>query len=150
MTPRASGMLTPRPVRLAGAIAALEGLLAIVTAVVLVVREAGGHHEVGISGYGTAGWFAIMGSGVAAAGWALWTGRRWGRGIAVFANLVLLPVAYYVFSSGRPGYAVVVAAAAITVLAALFGPTGLHWLTQEPDSEFSRDANADRSGPDTR
>ena len=82
MTSRAYGTFTPRPVRLAGAIAALEGLLAIVTAVVLGVREAGGHHEVGISGYGTAGWVAIMGSGVAAAGWALWTGRRWGRGAA--------------------------------------------------------------------
>nr|ABP47150.1 hypothetical protein Mflv_4682 [Mycolicibacterium gilvum PYR-GCK] len=150
MTSRDSRMFTPRPVRLAGAIAALEGALALLMAVVLVVREAAGHHEDAISGYGTAGWFTIMGSGVAAAGWALWTGRRWGRGIAVFANLVLLPVAWYVFSSGWAGYAAVVAAAAITVLAGLFSPSGLHWLTQEPDPGTSREASSDRPGPDTR
>ncbi|PRC52566.1 hypothetical protein C6A85_58265, partial [Mycobacterium sp. ITM-2017-0098] len=85
--------------RIAGVIAALEGALALAVAVTLVVREAAGHREIAISGYGTAAWVAIMGSGVAAAGWALVTGRRWGRGIAVFANLVLLGVAWYVFSS---------------------------------------------------
>lgn len=138
--------MTPRTVRIAGGIAALEGVLALVVAVVLVVREAAGHHEIAISGYGTAAWFAIMGSGVAAAGWALWTGRRWGRGIAVFANLVLLGVAWYVFSSGQLRYAVVVAGAAIAALALLFSPSGLHWLTQEPDSA----ASSDKSGPDTR
>jgi peptidoglycan/LPS O-acetylase OafA/YrhL len=138
--------VTPRTVRIAGAIAALEGALALVAAVALVVREAGGHHEVAISGYGTAAWFAIMGSGVAAAGWALWTGRRWGRGIAVFANLVLLGVAWYVFSSGQLRYAMAVAATAIAALALLFSPSGLHWLTQEPDSA----ASSDKRGPDTR
>lgn len=138
--------MTPRTVRIAGGIAALEGVLALVVAVVLVVREAAGHHEIAISGYGTAAWFAIMGSGVAAAGWALLTGRRWGRGIAVFANLVLLGVAWYVFSSGQLRYAVVVAGAAIAALALLFSPSGLHWLTQEPDSA----ASSDKRGPDTR
>ncbi len=138
--------MTPRTVRIAGAIAALEGALALVVAVALVVREAAGHHEIAISGYGTAAWFAITGSGVAAAGWALLTGRRWGRGIAVFANLVLLGVAWYVFSSGQLRYAVVVTAAAITVLALLFSPSGLRWLTQEPDSA----ASSDKRGPDTR
>lgn len=138
--------MTPRGVRIAGAIAALEGALGVAVAVVLVVREAAGHHEVAISGYGTAAWFAIMGSGVAAAGWALLTGRRWGRGIAVFANLVLLGVAWYVYSSGQLRYAVAVAAAAITVLGLLFSPSALHWLTQSRDSA----ANSDSRGPDTR
>jgi len=138
--------VTPRTVQVAGGIAAVEGALALVAAVTLVVREAAGHHETAISGYGTAAWFAIMGSGVAAAGWALLTGRRWGRGIAVFANLVLLGVAWYVFSSGQLRYAVVVAATALTVLAMLFSPSGLHWLTQEPDSA----ANSDKRGPETR
>ena len=45
--------------------------------------------------FGTAAWFAIIGGAVLAAGWALWTGRRWGRGVAVFAQLLLLPVAWY-------------------------------------------------------
>ncbi|CAN3127863.1 hypothetical protein ACNUDN_08100 [Mycobacterium sp. smrl_JER01] len=142
--------MTPRTVRIAGALAALEGILALVMAVVLVVREAAGHHEIAISGYGTAGWFAIMGSGVSAAGWALWSGRRWGRGIAVFANLVLLGVAWYVYSSGQLRYAVVVGVAAIAVLALLFSPSGLHWLAQEPNSATDSEASSDKRGPETR
>lgn len=138
--------MTPRTVRAAGGIAALQGTLAIVVAVTLTVRELAGHHEDAISGYGTAAWFAVMGSAVVAGGYALWSGRRWGRGIAVFANLVLLGVAYYVYSSGRLPYAVVIAAASIAVLAMLFSPSALHWLTQSSDSA----ASPDRSGPDTR
>ncbi|BBX17894.1 hypothetical protein CRI77_16430 [Mycolicibacterium duvalii] len=136
-------------VRIAGGIVALQGFLGLVMAVVLVVREAAGHHEEAISGYGTAAWFVIMGSGVLAAGWALWTGRRWGRGIAVFANLCLLGVAWYVFSSGRLSYAVVVAAVSIAVLGLLFSPSAVHWLTQPgPDDDSA--ANSASRGPDTR
>lgn len=136
--------LPPRAVRVAGGIAALQGALAIIVAVTLCVRELAGHHEAAISGYGTAAWFAIMGSAVLAAGVALWTGRRWGRGIAVFANLVLLPVAYYVYSSGHLAYAVLVGGVSLAVLVLLFSPAVLHWLGQDPA------ANSDSSGPDTR
>ncbi|AFM16201.1 hypothetical protein Mycch_1399 [Mycolicibacterium chubuense NBB4] len=136
--------MTPRAVRIAGGIAVAQGTLAIVMAVVLTVRELAGHREVAISGYGTAVWFVIMGSAVIAAGWALWTGRRWGRGIAVFANLLLLGVAWYVFSSGQLLYAVAVAAVSVAVLALLFSPPVLHWLGH-PDS-----ASSESSEPETR
>ena len=136
--------MTPRAVRAAGAITALQGALAIVTAVALTVREFGGHREAAISGYGTAAWFAIMGSAVVAAGVALWTGRRWGRGVSVFANLLLLGVAFYVFSSGQLPYAVLVGAVSVAVLALLFSPSVLHWLTQDSA------ASSESSGPDTR
>ncbi len=135
--------MTPRTVRAAGGIAALQGALAIVVAIVLVVRELAGHREDAISGYGTAAWFVIMGAAVLAAGWALWTGRRWGRGIAVFANLLLLGVAWYVYSSGQVAYAFAVAAVSIAVLVLLFSPSGLHWLTHPS-------ASSDSSSPDTR
>ncbi|MGB3351706.1 MAG: hypothetical protein WBB00_02915 [Mycobacterium sp.] len=120
----------PRAVRVAGTIVALQGGLALVTAIVLTFREATGHREAGISGYGTAAWFVIMGAGVLAAGWALWTGRQWGRGIAVFVNLLLLGVAFYVFTSGQLGYAVLVAVVSVAVLALLFNSSTVHWLTQ--------------------
>lgn len=120
----------PRAVRVAGTIVALQGGLALVTAIVLTFREASGHREAGISGYGTAAWFVIMGAGVLAAGWALWTGRQWGRGIAVFVNLLLLGVAFYVFTSGQLGYAVLVAVVSVAVLALLFNSSTVHWLTQ--------------------
>ena len=91
-------MIVPSPasVRQAAVVVSLEGAALVVVALTLAVRHLGGvEDQPWLSGYGTAGWFAIMGSAVLAAGWALWTGRRWGRGIAVFAQLLLLPVAWY-------------------------------------------------------
>ncbi|MCH9732188.1 MAG: hypothetical protein K0U84_21355 [Actinomycetia bacterium] len=127
--------MIPRSARVAGAITTVEGALAIAMAIALIVRELGGHHEAAISGYGTAAWFAIMGSAVLAAGVALWTGRRWGRGIAVFANLLLLGVSWYVFSSGQLRLAVLVGVVSVVVLALLFSPSVLHWLTQAPSDD---------------
>ncbi len=127
--------MIPRALRVAGAITALQGALGIVMALVLTVRELGGHHEAAISGYGTAAWFAIMGSGVTAAGAALWSGRRWGRGIAVLVNLLLLGVAWYVYSSGQLRYAVLVGVVSVAVLALLFSPSVLHWMTQAPSDD---------------
>lgn len=126
-------------------VVALEGAALVAVAVVLVVRHlAGTEDPPWLSGYGTAGWFAIMGSGVLTAGWALWTGRRWGRGIAVFANLLLLPVSWYMaVGSGQWGYGVPVAVVALVVLGLLFSPSALQWAAQYSPS-------ADSSGPDTR
>ena len=59
----------------------LEGVAAMVMAVaeaVFYFRGSGGSIA-GFNSLGTAGWFVVMGSAVLAAGWALWTGRRWGR-----------------------------------------------------------------------
>jgi hypothetical protein len=112
-----------------------------------VVRAIGGAHEKAISGYGTAAWYSVMGAGVIAAGWALWTGRRWGRGVAVFAQLLLLPVAWYIaVGSQRWAYGVPLAVVAVSALVLLFSPSALQWAsatTQDP-------ASADNSGPDTR
>ena len=123
---------------------ALEGVVLVVVAVILVIRALHGAHEKSISGYGTAGWFAIMGAAVITAGWALWTGRRWGRGIAVFAQLLLLPVAWYVaVGSARWAYGVPIAIVAVIVLVSLFSPSAVRWLSQDS-------ASADNSSPDTR
>lgn len=120
----------PATVRQAAIVVALEG----VAAVVMTVLEAVGHFRgtgsiAGFSSLGTAAWFAIMGSAVLAAAWALWTGRRWGRGIAVFTQLLLLPVAYYMsIGSGQWALGIPVAVCAVAVLALLFSPSALQWL----------------------
>ena len=81
-------------------------------------------HEVSISGYGTAGWFVVMGAAVLAAAWALWTGRRWGRGIAVFAQLLLLPVAWYIaVGSQQWAYGVPSRSSRVGALVLLFSPS---------------------------
>jgi hypothetical protein len=75
----------------------------------------------------------------------LWTGRRWGRGIAVFAQLLLLPVAWYMgVGSQRWLFAIPIALVALATLVLLFSPSTLQWLGAQ-DS-----ASADNSGPDTR
>jgi peptidoglycan/LPS O-acetylase OafA/YrhL len=137
---------SPSTVRQAAVVVALEGAALVGVAVVLVVRHlAGVEDQPWLSGYGTAAWFVIMGAGVIAAGWALWTGRRWGRGIAVFAQLLLLPVAYYMgVGSQQWLYGIAVGVVALGTLALLFSPSTLQWLgAQDP-------AKADNSGPDTR
>ena len=127
----------------------LEGATLILVAVVLVVRAVGGASEKSISGYGTAGWYAVMGAGLISAGWALWTGRRWGRGISVFTQLLLLPVAYYVaVGSQQWAYGVPVALVAVAVLGLLFSPSALEWASASAGGQDS--ARADNSSPDTR
>lgn len=120
----------PPVVRYAGIAAGAQGVVAIVVAAVLVVRGLTGADQHIVNGFGTAGWFAVMGAAVLAAGWALITGRRWGRGIAVFANLLLLPVAYYIVAAHQPVYAVALGGVAIAVLVLLFSPPAVRWASR--------------------
>jgi hypothetical protein len=143
-------------VRQAGVVVALEGAAAVLVAVVLVVRHlAGTEDPPWLSGYGTAAWFAIMGAAVLGAGWALWTGRRWGRGLAVFAQLLLMPVAWYMAVDSRQwGYGVPVGLVAVAVLGLLFSPSALQWAAQASGDRGAGPsapaARADSSEPDTR
>jgi hypothetical protein len=136
---------SPTTVRQAAAVVVLEGVAAMVMAVAEAVFYFRGSGSIaGFNSLGTAGWFVVMGSAVLAAGWALWTGRRWGRGIAVFAQLLLLPISWYMgVGSGQWVLAVPVALAALATLGLLFSPSAVEWLSQDS-------ASADNSGPDTR
>lgn len=123
----------PSTVRYAGFLASGEGLVGLIAAVVLVVRGLDGANQGIVNGFGTGGWFAIMGGAVLAAGWGLVGGRRWARGIAVFANLLLVPVSWYVIRSHQPGYAVAVGAVAIGVLVLLFSPSAVRWASGQTE-----------------
>lgn len=120
----------PGPVRLAGWIASAQGLIGVGVAVILLVRAMGGHREetVVISGYGTAVWFAILGGGLLAAGLGLLRGRRWGRGLVVIAELLLLFVAWYVGVGSHQYLAgIILAAVCATALVALFRRDAVEW-----------------------
>lgn len=137
-------MITPPSVRRAGVLVGLQGALGVIGAAVYAVRGLAGADQHIVSGFGNAAWFGLIGAAVLAAGWALWTGRRWGRGLAVFAQLLLLPVAWYIgVGSHRWVYAVPLAAVALVVLALLFSPSTIQWMT-------SSDANTDKAGPESR
>ncbi len=98
---------------------------------VLLIRAIGGAQQRGINGFGTAAWFALAGGAVLAAGSALLVGRRWGRGLAVFAELLLLGVAYYLtVGSHRALIGIPVAAVSLTATALLFSPAALRWVAR--------------------
>jgi hypothetical protein len=136
---------SPTTVRQAAVLVTLEGAAGLLAAVIYVVSELGSGDDPGMNKFGTAAWFAIIGGAVLAAGWALWTGRRWGRGLAVFAQLLLLPVSWYIaVGSHQWVYGIPVGIVAIVILVLLFSPSAVQWLGTQ-DS-----ASADNSGPDTR
>lgn len=122
-------MIHPPAVRYAGFLVAAEGLAGLIVAVVLVVRGIGGADQSKVSGFGTAIWFVVVGGAVLAAGWALINGRRWGRGLAVFFNLLLLGVAWYIFGSHQVRYAIGVGLAALVALGLLFSPSTVQWMS---------------------
>ena len=104
--------------------------MGLVAAVIYIVSGFGGAEQPGMNKFGTAAWFAITGGVVLAAGWALCTGRRWGRGVAVFAQLLLLPVSWYVaVGSNQWMYGIPVGIVALITLVLLFSPSAVQWLT---------------------
>ncbi len=130
---------------------AAQGATGLVVAVVLLIRAIGGADQRGINGFGTAAWFALAGSAVLAAGWSLLVGRHWGRGLAVFAELLLLPVAWYLtVDSHRALIGIPVAGVTLTALALLFSPAAVRWMSGGQSGPAAGPASSRNSGPDTR
>ncbi|WP_156685645.1 hypothetical protein [Mycobacterium sp. Marseille-P9652] len=114
--------------RAAGLIVAVQGVAALVVAVVLVVRGFAGADQRVVNGLATAAWFVLVGVVVLAGGRALRAGRRWGRGLAVITQLLLLPVAWYlVTGSHQPAAGVPLGVVALVVLGLLFSPAAVRW-----------------------
>jgi peptidoglycan/LPS O-acetylase OafA/YrhL len=138
----------PASVRGAGLIVAVQGAAGLMVAAILLFRAFGGADQRVANGFGTALWFTLAGGAVLAAGWALLKGRRWGRGLAVFAQLLLLPVAWYLaVGSHRMLIGVPVGVLALTGLALLFSPAALRWVSR---GDQPGPANSANSGPDSR
>lgn len=138
--------MIPQAVRRAAALVALQGAVLMTAAVVFVVRGLGGADQHIVNGFGNALWFGLVAAAVLAAAWALWRGRRWGRGIAVFTQMLILPATWYAgVGSHRWVYAIPAAAVSVLILVLLFSPATLRWWSNSQES-----ASATSSGPDTR
>jgi hypothetical protein len=130
----------PPTVRAAGSIVLVQGAAALVIAAVLVVRALAGADQHVVNGLGTAIWFALVGAGVLAAGCSLVAGKRWGRGLGVFTQLLLLPVAWYLaVGSHQPAFGIPLGIVALTALILLFTPATVRWV-----------AAGDQRGPQRR
>ncbi len=138
----------PAAVRGAGLLVVVQGLAALVVAAVLVVRGIAGADQRVVNGLGTAVFFVLVGAVVLAAGRALTVGKRWGRGLAVITELLLLPVAWYLtVDSHRPGFGIPAAVVALAVLGLLFSPAGVRWAAGGDQRDSASSANP---GPDNR
>lgn len=101
-----------------------------------------------VNGLGTAGWFVLVGGAVLAAGCRLAVGKLWGRGLAVFAQLLLLPVAWYlIVGSHQPAIGIPVGIIALGVLVLLFSPPSIRWAAGRDQRGAASAANR---GPDSR
>ena len=139
-------MTVPQTVRRAAVLVGLQGGIGVAAAVVFVIRGLRGADQHVVSGFGNAMWFGIFGAVLVAAGWALWTGKRGARGVAVYAQMLLLPVSWYVgVGSHQWLYAVPVAAVSVLIVVLLFSRSTIQWLEGSDGSE-----SASSSGPETR
>ncbi|WP_329412982.1 hypothetical protein OG563_10545 [Nocardia vinacea] len=130
----------PATVRGAGGLVALEGAVAVVVAIVLIVRGLLGHDQSAASGYGTAAWFGILGGAVLAAGIGLFLGHRWGRAIAVIAQVLLLPVTWSLLTdSHQPVLGALLGLVVAGALVLLFVPASNRWMAEvygiQPESK---------------
>ena len=132
----------------AGVIVAVQGLAALVVAAVLVVRGIAGADQRVVNGLGTAIWFVLVGGVVIAAGRALVVGKRWGRGLAVVTELLLLPVAWYLaVGSHLPAFGIPLGGVALATLVLLFSPAALRWAA---GGDQGGPASSASRGPDSR
>ncbi|MGO9695773.1 MAG: hypothetical protein ACLPYO_18895 [Mycobacterium sp.] len=137
----------PATVRGAGLIVAVQGLAALMVAVVLVVRGIAGADQRVANGLGTAVWFILVGGVVLAAGRALVIGKRWGRGLGVVTQLFLLPVAWYLaVGSHQPALGIPAGIVAMTVLILLFSPPALRWAAGGDQGDPASSANREPDG----
>jgi hypothetical protein len=119
----------PRPVRVAGVLVGLQGLVGVAIAVGLLVAAA--HGRTGpVPVLATGAWLAGFGVILLVIGANLVRGRHGARTPAIVAQLLLLGVSWYAVSpSSQPAYGVPAAAFCMAVLVLLFCPAALRWAT---------------------
>ena len=138
----------PAAVRGAGVIVAVQGVVALVVGAVLVARGIAGADQRVVNGLGTAVWFFLVGGVVLAAGRALALGKRWGRGPAVFTQLLLVPVAWYLtVGSHQPAFGIPLGVVALAALILLFSPPAVRWAA---GSAQDGPASSAKRGPESR
>jgi len=120
---------TPRPVRVAGVLVGLQGLAGVAIAVGLLAAAAQGRTgPVPILATGL--WLAGFGVILLVVGANLVRGRHGARTPAIVAQLLLLGVSWYAAGpSSQPAYGVPAAAFCVAVLALLFCPPAVRWVT---------------------
>ncbi|GAA0597921.1 hypothetical protein GCM10010174_11760 [Kutzneria viridogrisea] len=125
----------PGPVRLAGALVALQGLTALVYALFALVRGIFGLAYAGLA-YGDAVAFLIIAVAFGAPGLLLLRGRRGARNAAVFVQLLVLGGVWYNFSPAEwVTLDLLISAWCVAVLVLLFLAPSRHWYAPPQEDE---------------
>ncbi|AZA09805.1 hypothetical protein [Corynebacterium pseudopelargi] len=129
--------MPPAQVRSAALIAAVQSLIGLGYALVLIIRGLMGKRDASIVyesdqantavGYGTAIFFIIVFGTVIFAAWRMQQGKRWGRGPVLMLELLLVPITIYMFKAGAWILGIVVGISAVAGLAMLFSAPAVEW-----------------------
>ena len=126
----------PQPIRWAGLIAIVQSVIILAFATVGIVRDLMGHVEedlvsdsanINWVGTGTAVFlWIIFGAAIFAAIWMM-LGHQWGRGLIVFLQIIILGLAYFMFSGGAWLAGLLTGLSAIAALVLLFNRRSIEW-----------------------
>jgi hypothetical protein len=106
----------------AAGVAAIEGVLVLVFAVLEAVNV---HADRAAMGVTTSLFFALLGLGLVACAWYLVRSRAWARSPVVVAQIMSLGLAWNFIGGATTWVSVVLAVAAVVVLAGLLHPASL-------------------------
>jgi uncharacterized membrane protein YeiH len=115
----------PLPLLLAAMVAAVQGAVLVVYAVLEAFSVTGGRAAMGVT---TALFFAAAGAVLAVCGVAVLRRMSWGRSPLVLAQLIALGLAWSFRGGATTWVAVALGAAALVVLVGLLHPRSLAWL----------------------
>ncbi|WP_156756676.1 hypothetical protein [Actinokineospora pegani] len=120
---------TPRTVLGAGVLISLQGLVALVFTVALVVQAiAGGSPQSTRAVLGEVVYFIVVTAGVLACGVGLILGKTWSRGPSIVVQVLLLGAAWYAIGpSSRPEIGAPVAVVCLVALVLLFRSSTTRW-----------------------
>jgi hypothetical protein len=120
----------PPPLVVAAGLAAVEGLLVLVYA---VLEAASVHADRATMGVTTSLFFALLGVALMACGWFLVHGRPWARSPVIVAQIMSLGLAWNFVGGSTTWVAVVLAVVAVVVLAGLLHPASVEALDTRRD-----------------
>ncbi|GAA0926487.1 hypothetical protein GCM10009554_06710 [Kribbella koreensis] len=122
----------PRPLKLAAAVVAAEGLVLAVLGIVEAITIDKDRLVLGLT---TAGFLLLYGAGLLFVARGLYRTSPWSRGPAVFAQLIQLFMAYSFWGGSTKFVSVILAVAAIAVLVAVFQKPSMEALNREPGED---------------
>jgi uncharacterized membrane protein len=118
----------PAPLTVAASLAAVEGAVLLMYAVLEIAATTSTRLAMGVS---TSFFFAAYGAGLVVCAWYLTRGRSWARSPVVLAQLIQLGVAWSFRGGDTTLLAVFLAIVAAVVLAGLLHPASIEYLADE-------------------